>query len=276
MSVNKYKILNNNNQKYLNIPVEIKWDFIGKDDSVDEYEKTILEEIIGTANDFEICRFSHQEYLDINQRPKTEINHKFNFYANTTTPVSASTVTISDWSDSYLNLNFSTEDIYFFRKPFTKSFFKLDFYDTPSEVTQNIYFTIILPVQQGLTQTVNLSIYLTNIKIRKPNFKLDFLGDKEGFFIYWLRDRNYIDLSEFYMSAKFFNGRTGNFIRMMNRPQIPPFTPTPFTFNTDDYFYYKLKLDYTTKTYQVFSTINPTQVVGQNGTPIVWYEYVNP
>jgi hypothetical protein len=275
MSVNKYRIVPDNNEKYLNIPIEMKWDFTGKDDSLDEYQKTIFEEVIGTANDFEICRFTHEEYLDVNQRTKTNINYEFNFY-NYSLPITAATVTTTNWDDTYLNLAFTTPDIYYFRKPFTKSFFKLDFYDNPSDVSQNIYFSVILPVQQGEFQTVNLSAIITNINIRKPKYSLDYLGDKEGFFIYWLRDRNYIDIDEFYMSAKFFNGRTGNFIRMMNRPQIPPFTPSLFTFNSDEYFYYKLKLDYDTKTYQVFSTINPTQRVGVDGTPIIWYEYVNP
>lgn len=275
MSVNKYRIVPDNNEKYLNIPIEMKWDFTGKDDSLDEYQKTILEEVIGTANDFEVCRFTHEEYLDVNQRTKTNINYEFNFY-NYSLPITATTVTTANWDDTYLNLAFTTPDIYYFRKPFTKSFFKLDFYDSPSEVSQNIYFSVILPVQQGEFQTVNLSAIITNVNIRKPKYSLDYLGDKEGFFIYWLRDRNYIDIDEFYMSAKFFNGRTGNFIRMMNRPQIPPFTPSLFTFNSDEYFYYKLKLDYDTKTYQVFSTINPTQRVGVDGTPIIWYEYVNP
>lgn len=275
MSVNKYRIVPDNNEKYLNIPIEMKWDFTGKDDSLDEYQKTILEEVIGTANDFEVCRFTHEEYLDVNQRTKTNINYEFNFY-NYSLPITATTVTTTNWDDTYLNLGFTTPDIYYFRKPFTKSFFKLDFYDSPSEVSQNIYFSIILPVQQGEFQMVNLSAIITNVNIRKPKYSLDYLGDKEGFFIYWLRDRNYIDIDEFYMSAKFFNGRTGNFIRMMNRPQIPPFTPSLFTFNSDEYFYYKLKLDYDTKTYQVFSTINPTQRVGVDGTPIIWYEYVNP
>lgn len=275
MSVNKYRIVPDNNEKYLNIPIEMKWDFTGKDDSLDEYQKTILEEVIGTTNDFEVCRFTHEEYLDVNQRTKTNINYEFNFY-NYSLPITATTVTTTNWDDTYLNLAFTTPDIYYFRKPFTKSFFKLDFYDSPSEVSQNIYFSVILPVQQGEFQTVNLSAIITNANIRKPKYSLDYLGDKEGFFIYWLRDRNYIDIDEFYMSAKFFNGRTGNFIRMMNRPQIPPFTPSLFTFNSDEYFYYKLKLDYDTKTYQVFSTINPTQRVGVDGTPIIWYEYVNP
>jgi hypothetical protein len=238
MSVNKYRIVLDNNEKYLDIPIDMKWDFTGQDDSIDEYQKTILEEVIGLANDFEICRFTHQEYLDVNLRSKTNINYEFNFY-NYSLPVTAATVTTANWDDTYLNLGFTTPDIYYFRKPFTKSFFKLDFYDTPDELKQNIYFSIILPVQQGGFQNVNLSAYITNVNIRKPKFNLDYLGDKEGFFIYWLRDRNYIDIDEFYMSAKFFNGRTGNYVRMMNRPQIPPFTPSLFTFNSDDYFYYR-------------------------------------
>lgn len=275
MSVNKYKILNNNNSKFLDIPLEIKWDFLGKDDSVEEYERSVLEQVIGSAKDFEIVRFSHNDYLDIQQRTKTNINYVFNFY-DTINPVTASTITTSNWSDTYLFEGFSTEDIYYYRNSFTKSFFKLDFYDTPEESTQKIYFTIILPVQQGALQTVNLSIYVTNVGIRKPNFSLDYLGDKEGFFIYWLRDQDYINLDEFYMSAKFFNGRTGVYTRMMNRPQIPPFTPSFFTFDSKDYFYYRLKLNYLTETYEMYSTINPTQRVGLDGQPIVWYEYVNP
>ena len=143
MSVNKYRIVPDNNEKYLNIPIEMKWDFTGKDDSLDEYQKTIFEEVIGTANDFEICRFTHEEYLDVNQRTKTNINYEFNFY-NYSLPITAATVTTTNWDDTYLNLAFTTPDIYYFRKPFTKSFFKLDFYDNPSDVSQNIYFSVIL------------------------------------------------------------------------------------------------------------------------------------
>jgi hypothetical protein len=77
MSVNKYRIVLDNNEKYLDIPIEMKWDFTGQDDSIDEYQKTILEEVIGLANDFEICRFTHQEYLDVNLRSKTNINYEF-------------------------------------------------------------------------------------------------------------------------------------------------------------------------------------------------------
>jgi hypothetical protein len=150
----------------------------------------------------------------------------------------------------------------------------LDFYDTPQDKTQTLYFTIILPVQQGQFESVILSPLLPPVDIRKPKFNLDFIGDKEGFFIYWLRKRDFIDISEFYMSAKFFNGRTGVYSVMTNTPQ-PLITPNKFTFQGENYFYYKLNLDYNTNTYEVFSTTTNNRV-GDTTNPITWYEYINP
>ena len=163
---------------------------------------------------------------------------------------------------------------YAYRIPLQYSFFKLDFYDTRSETSQKNYFTIILPVQQGDFDTVTISTFLTNVKIRKPKYGLDYVGDKEGFFIYWLRETDYIDLDEFYMSAKFFNARQGSFIRMMNVPQST-LAGNYYTFNSEDYFYYKVKLDYTSRNYEILSTSTGDRV-GTDINPILWYEYVNP
>jgi hypothetical protein len=112
------------------------------------------------------------------------------------------------------------------------------------------------------------------IDVRAPYFKLDFLGDKEGFFIYWLRERDYIDIDTFYMSAKFFDARIGSFVRMTNRVQVL-LLPDRFTFNNADYFYYRVKLDYPTFTYKVNDILNLIRV-GTASQPIKWYEYVNP
>jgi hypothetical protein len=103
---------------------------------------------------------------------------------------------------------------------------------------------------------------------------LDYLGDKEGFFIYWLRSRDFIDINTFYMTAKFFDGREGVFKQMTNTKQ-DLITPSKFIFNNADYFYYRVDLNYSNKTYEVFSTTTNTRV-GDNLTPIKWYEYVNP
>ncbi len=266
MSVNKIKILLSETDKYVEVPVEMKWDFTGRDDSIEEYQKKMVKEIIGIANDFETLRFSHNSFIN----EKTDVNYEFYFYDNVL-PITATTVTSVNWDITYQNEGFTPSDIYYFTKPFTKSFFKLDFYDTPEDKSQTNYFTIILPVQQGEFEVASISPLLPPVDIRKPKYSLDYVGDKEGFFIYWLRDKKMLNIDTFYMTAKFFSGRQGVFIRMMNRPQST--LSDKFVFNGSDYFYYKVVLDYNDFTYSVFDT-NDVRV-GTN-SPIKWYEYINP
>jgi hypothetical protein len=268
MNASRVKIVKDDTNKYLNIPINMQWDFMGRDDSISEYEAKAIKEVTGIAADFEVARFSHNTFPNLD----TAINYEFNFYDDSQ-PITANTV--GNWSSSYLNEGFSTQEVYYYSKPFTKSFFKLDFYDTQDERTQQIYLSIILPVQQGLTQTVVLNNLLPSVEIKKPTMILDSIGaDKEGFYIYWLRSRNFIDISEFYMTAKFFNARLGVFKQMTNTQQ-DLITPNKFQFNNADYFYYKVNLNYSDKTYEVFSTSTQLRV-GDTTSPIIWYEYVTP
>lgn len=268
MNASRVKIVKDDTNKYLNIPINMQWDFMGRDDSISEYEARAIKEVTGIAADFEVARFSHNVFQNLD----TAINYEFNFYDDSQ-PITANTV--GNWSSSYLNEGFSTQEVYYYSKPFTKSFFKLDFYDTQDERTQQIYLSIILPIQQGLTQTVVLNNLLPPVEIKKPTMILDSIGaDKEGFYIYWLRSRNFIDISEFYMTAKFFNARLGVFKQMTNTRQ-DLITPNKFQFNNADYFYYKVNLNYSDKTYEVFSTSTQLRV-GDTTSPIIWYEYVNP
>lgn len=268
MNASRVKIVKDDTNKYLNIPINMQWDFMGRDDSISEYEAKAIKEVTGIAPDFEVARFSHNTFPNLD----TAINYEFNFYDDSQ-PITANTV--GNWSSSYLNEGFSTQEVYYYSKPFTKSFFKLDFYDTQDERTQQIYLSIILPVQQGLTQTVVLNNLLPSVEIKKPTMILDSIGaDKEGFYIYWLRSRNFIDISEFYMTAKFFNARLGVFKQMTNTRQ-DLITPNKFQFNNADYFYYKVNLNYSDKTYEVFSTSTQLRV-GDTTSPIIWYEYVTP
>jgi len=275
MSVNNnYRFVLRGGQKYINLPLEIKWDFSGRDDDIEQYEKGVLLDVIGSPLPFEINQYSHKEY---GQNNFTAINYKFYFY-DSIIPVTATTIANSNlWINSYLFNNaipsgFSATDVYYYRKPFTNSFFKLDFYDTPNTVNQRNFFTVILPVQQGETQTVSISPLIPPVQIRKPSMVLDFVKDKEGFFIYWLRKPDVVSLDTFYMSAKFFDAKNGVFVRMMNTPQSD--LSNKFTFDNSQYFYYKVKLNYETKRYEVFDSSNVR--VGKGITdPINWYEYIN-
>jgi hypothetical protein len=281
---NKYTFtLPKGDDKYINIPIEIKWDFIGQDDAIEKYQEEVVEEIVGFPGDFEILRFAHAPY---SSGTKTDIKYDFHFFGdiNGNEPVNPSsdftTATISNWITSYIPEGFLTTEIYYYTKPFTKSFFKLDFYDTKNTISQTNYFTVIIPVQQGFTVSGTVSSLLPDVQIKIPSFKLDYVGDKEGFFLYWLRDKDFYNgLNTFYMTAKFFDARLGIFVKMMNTPQKSTLVGSPFTFNPEDFFYYKVILDYNTKTYQIFdnnsNSSNFGSRVGDSG-PIKWYEYINP
>ena len=123
--VSDYKFTLNGRDQYINVPVEIKWDFNGREDSLDEYQKDIVTQLIGTANDFEVFRFEHDSY-GTNQ--KTQLNYVFNFYSGDNKTITESTVTSSDWKTTYIGTEFTQDQVYRRLKPFTKSFYKLDFY----------------------------------------------------------------------------------------------------------------------------------------------------
>ena len=261
MSVSKQILFSGFTNNRINIPINLDWEYLDVDSEIKEYETSILNELITTDKDFEVNRFFHADYDN-----KSEINYEFYFYEG------ASLSNASNWKIDYRAEGFTTQEVYYYANSFRNSFFKLDFYDSPIESQQENYITVILPTQQGLRMATKMQN--TDVQIRKPQFLLDYVGDKEGFFIYWLKKRDFLDISTFYMTAKFFDGKTGQFVRMMNRPQST-IQGNKFIFSSSEYFYYRVEMDYLTHSYKVYDIVNPTDRVG--GTvPIKWYEYVNP
>ena len=60
MDVNKIQIAQNGfTDKGLTIPIQLSWDYVGLDQSIDEYESEIITEVIGVGRDFEVTRFAH-------------------------------------------------------------------------------------------------------------------------------------------------------------------------------------------------------------------------
>jgi len=128
------------------------------------------------------------------------------------------------------------------------------------------------PEDIGSGATPSLTVAPANSKIKLPDFVLDYVGDKEGFFIYWLKNPNYIDLDKLYMGAKFFNAKTGQFVRFLNKPQS--ILSKKFNFNKSNFFYYEVSLDINKYEY-IINDIETGQRLNP-GTPIKWFEYVNP
>jgi len=268
MDANKFVIrLDNTNDKQISIPIEINWDFTGQDQSVEIYEDEVTKQIIGNGYDFEVTRFPHDKDSITN---KTDINYEFYFYSGGPLNVA------SNWNSSYFSEGLTVKDIYYFSNDFTKSFFKLDFYDSIDEKKQTNYITVILPTTQGFK--TNSLLGITPVQIKIPKFKLDYVGDKEGFFIYWLKSLDFLNINTFYMTAKFYNAKTGQFIKMMNQPQST-FPSDPTSFDSLKYFYYRVVFDYINKTYRVYEfdpSNTATNIRVGTTTPIKWYEYVNP
>ena len=272
MSVNKIKIpLDGFVDRQLTIPVQLTWDYLGLDQSIDEYESKVITEVIGVGRDFEVTRFAHAPQTGLTD--DTQIKYEFNFYSGGSLDVS------TNWKSNYQMEGFTTQEIFYYTNNFSNSFFKLDLYDNVDDKRQTNYVTIIIPTQQGLK--MDAFMQTTPVTINKPSFVLDYVGDKEGFFIYWLKKREFLDISTFYMTAKFYDAKNGYFTKMMNMPQSS-LPGNKYIFDGSQYFYYRVKLDYEKHDYQVFN-MNPNQSIyindGQRaGTlqPIKWYEYVNP
>ena len=277
---------------------------LGREDGVASFENEVISEILNPISDFEITKFAHTQYeqtvtqvtqsqitnpitgqiitfnlpLTFNVE-KTSINYEFYFF-DYLTGVTASTS--SNWATDYENATFTDSEIYYFANSFKGSFFKLDFYDSPQNENQSILLSVILPTQQGLKEpgTIGPPLNQTSVLVKKPNFVLDYTGaDKEGFYIYWLKDEEYLKITEFYVSAKFFNAKTGQFVRMMNRPQSTFIGQNMFNLDKPLFFYYKYVLDYNTNEYKVYTYNNNFQNAQRVGTgilPIKWYEYINP
>lgn len=256
MIVNKYVIRGlSSNDKELTLPINMGWQMSGLEDSIELYEEDIIKEVIGIGNDYEVTRFSHEPFND-----KTLLTYSFNFYKG------ESISKKNNWSETFLS-KFSVAEVFYNRNVFNNSFFKLDFYDTTSDKRQKNYLTTILSPSKGIKTSALLS--QTTVNINKPRFELDFVGNTEGFFVYWMKDESIVGVNTFYVSCKFYDARIGAFSRMMTRPQSD--FSDPYDFDNTRYFYYKFVLDYTKRTYAFYDVLS-----GQKVNTLLWYEYVNP
>lgn len=267
---NNYRFILPKTDQAIDIPIEIKWDFHGRNDSIEIYEDEVIEEIVGSPKDYEIMRFGHNTYDLPPLTNISEINYKFFFFS--LTEVDLPTAIASDWISSYTASTFTGYDVFYKTNPLKKSFFKFDFYDTTNTTTQKNYFTVILSTDGPITEIATISPYITNVEITIPEFPLDYTGQKEGFFLYWLRDRRVLNISTFYMTAKFFDAKNGQFIKMMTVPQST--LPEKYLFPPETYFYKRVELNYSNYTYDIYDILTGTRE--GLGTPINWYEYVNP
>ena len=261
--------------KFIEIPVQITFDNLGREDGIKEFEEDVIEEIITPISDFETTSFAHASWGN----SETNINYEFYFYNGGSPETVTATTNDNNWVIDYEAADFLDKEIYYFANSFKGSFFKLDFYDTKNTENQKIFFSVILPTQQGQLENgfIGPAVNQIPVQVKRPKYILDYVGaDKEGFFIYWLKNQSYVDQTEYYVSAKFFNAKIGQFVRMMTVSQGSLIDK--FNFDKSRLFYYKCVLDYDTYEYKIFrqNVLGGLTRVGTTTSPIKWYEYVNP
>ena len=254
MDVNKFKILRKYQDRELVFPITNTWDFANRGDMISAYEIDVVKDLIGIPVDYEVSRF---ENTQING--DTSVTHNFYFYNTGTTT----------WENSFVMTNiFTANEVYYNSNSYNKSFFKLDLYDNKERRKRKAYLTLIL---QTTNKTEPIQINpLQTIDVNKPQFYMDYNGITDGFFIYWFKDQFIVNLTTFYMTAKFFNGSTGKFVTFVCDSPQNSIGGNPQQSVQNDKFYQKVTLDYSNYSYRYKDTLDsPTNVIN-------WYEYVNP
>jgi hypothetical protein len=149
MDVNKIQIRKDGFiDKQLVVPIQLTWDYLGLDQSIDEYEADIIKQVTGKYGDFEVTRFAHapikinDPYSNIPFEP-TDIQYEFNFFSGGS--LSAST----SWKNNYITEGFTPEEIFYYTNNFSNSFFKLDLYDNVDEIIDEIYDDFEKELKQG-------------------------------------------------------------------------------------------------------------------------------
>lgn len=244
MSANRIQIKAKVGDKNITIPLGQSFDEIGREDSVKTWEMVEQQDAINIIRDYETTKYFYSNIGDIPD--EYNIFYEFNFLTgNTYTP-------------DFNQQEFKDYEIYRLKKSFTKSFFKFDFYDSPLQEDQNIMFTMTMPLtnckkeknvlvkklEDALefwsqkSQGINYPVY----DIYWPKVQLGpSKGNNEGYYIQWYKNRDLYSGNTFYMSCKFYNAKTGDVVRMLNKPSwnLSPVIDNP---EASEWYYYWVKL----------------------------------
>ena len=310
MTVNRIKILRKDleqNDKRIVVPFATDFDEVGRNQLVQLYEDSEMQDAINYIQDFETVRYSHEETL--NNADNSHIFYDMNFIT---------TIGGLDYTNSYSAMDISNQDVRDAQNSFTKSFFKFDFYNTCNRSQQRLMFSTIMPCDASKKVEVPISsdpndinfdpfAYINAISLDPTNANPTYLinqalfdlgphrTNNENYYLHWLKGTNIFDSVEFYMSCTFFNAQTGEFYPLLTTHQFDfngNLTPMNdiYTFNFADWRYYKVTLDrnhlgqnadYRKYTYKV-EEYNESQGgvgnrVGTTSTnPIKFFEYQSP
>lgn len=175
------------NAKVISVPIKIEFNPMDYSDLLNTLIKEEQEKNINLIEDRETIKFNNDN-----------LTLEFNFYDG------------SGFTTNYLNAGFTNEEIQNKRNAFTKSFFRLDFFDSNIEQEQNLIFSEFLSLRDSV----------------QPVFPLNRL--------YWFKNDNvFLDGGnrQVYFSVRFFNAKNGTISRFLNGPITNPLTIQQYSSN---------------------------------------------
>jgi len=226
MFVKKYTFVNNltgdtSDAGYnINIPIGNNSGMVGQQEII---EKDFIDiEVNKAVNDiFDYEKVKLIPIHDNTDGPLDNITYVVNLLDTTLNNFNTSL----KWSD----ITFTDDDLRFKKKSFTKSFLKLDFYDSDLLSNQNLVSSITLfpefsneDMSNGsIPQAVNypVSFKLGNSLFNDPSLFVDNSKSSEGFSLYHFKDEvlpNPLPPKNLYMKATFNNAKNGTSTGLMS------------------------------------------------------------
>lgn len=223
MFVNKYTLINNltgDTSYSINIPMGTNSGMLGQQDVIDrDFIDIEVDKAVNIIFDYEKVKLLPKNGNDL----VNNITYKVNFLNGSTFN------TNTNWND----IGFIDEDLKFKKNSFTRSFLRLDFYDSDIATNQNlISFITLYPKFSYNDVKIN---YKTGEIPSAINYKTTFvLGNPlvdrklngEGFSLYHFKDEIFphpLPPKHLYMRATFNNAKTGKSTGLMasNNPSLP-------------------------------------------------------
>jgi hypothetical protein len=257
---------------------------LGWTENAEMMEKEVLYEIINPTENYETVRYIHKPYTNSSGFTQTDIWFYFYFgdyQYNTSNPANP-IITGVTFKQDYQLMDITLQENALMLKQSTESFFRLEFYKTPNDeaptsINRRMVFAknLALPIGEKVfyTGTTSGSTIPMNDYIYFPVFMGSNYRNKENMYFFWFTDDTPFDETTltgntFYMTAKFYNAKTGEVFDFTNKTK----TPSGTIVEQND-MYYKVIIDRSDYSYQVFRFNGSVGTrIGESNDPIVFYE----
>lgn len=239
----------------------------GWQENMSDLEKETLEQIINPAQNFETVRYIHSPYSGItSSTSKLQSDIWFYFYFSSG----------STYVQNYEPTGLTLRENYKMLRQSTESFFRLEFFKTPNDDSPD-RTNRRLVLTKNLSLPISEKVFYTGDNLNEYVFVPVFMGsnyvNKENMYLFWFQDDSVFDETTltgntFWMTAKYFNAKTGTITDFVNTC-----LSTSTEIDETTHMYYKViidRTDYSYKVYEYDGTVGSR--IGQRNNPIVFYQ----